>query len=531
MQEVTQTRVWRGWLFASVPLLFLYCPLGIQWLWQAYQEAVLLRESGMRFILSGRYPSVPLATNFVSLLPFATALVLAVLFFRWGAHQRPVVKSSLVFAALPWLLGTAHLLLLWRYGVLELDHDAGMGVGGAVTVAVGLGELLTEQASAAFGAALLLASLGAALALDASGVGLRQQARPRDATWTRGALLAGAAVCAFSIVSTACAGFASHAGASFFNQIAMTSLNEWPAEQDAFASRWAVLQAAQCVAAIAALLGLVAGARHRRASAFSKAERMTPWFVGALLAISGGAHLLGTRAVASNFARLVGVTDRGASSAALRGVENTGLPRFLKPVLSVTSEGVLVSGSFAARWDAGEAHVERALADYRQQRAVGILGEPVLPASLDVGVENSATLRAVACLGAAARRVGVAQLALAVGPEHEIPADTRRALSQISPLLGHAFSQRVSVLPLFLDDCRGSESAHVLTVELGQKAISQEGVSRPESCLSHSHCTRLRLTPNSTLDDLLRFLALARYARVEFESDLSQVCDSSAAPL
>lgn len=529
MQEVTQTRVWRGWLFASVPLVFLYCSLGIQWLWQAYQEAVLLRESGMRFILSGRYPSDPLATYFVSLLPFATALALAVLFFRWGAHQRPAVKRSLVLAALPWLLGTAHLLLLWRYGVLELHYYAGMG--GAVAVAAGLGELLTEQASAAFGAALLLASLGAALALDASGVGLREQARPRDATWTRGALLAGAAVCAFSIVSTACAGFASHAGASFFNQIAMTSLNEWTAEQDAFASRWAVLQAAQCVAAIAALLGLVAGARHRRASAFSKAERMTPWLVGALLAISSGAHLLGTRAVASNFARLVGVTDRGASSAALRGVENTGLPRFLKPVLSVTSEGVLVSGSFAARWDAGKAHVERALADYRRQRAVGILGEPVLPVSLDVGVENSATLRAVACLGAAARRVGVAQLVLAVGPEHEIPAETRRALSQISPLLGQAFSQRVSVLPLFLDDCRGSESAHVLTVELDQRAISQEGVSRPESCLSHSHCARLRLTPNSTLDDLLRFLAMDRYARVEFEPGLSQVCDSSAAPL
>ncbi|MFP2957166.1 hypothetical protein ACLEPN_04855 [Myxococcus sp. 1LA] len=149
--------------------------------------------------------------------------------------------------------------------------------------------------------------------------------------------------------------------------------------------------------------------------------------------------------MASDLARHVGVLNEGASSAALRVVANPGPLRSFKPVLSVMSEGVLVSGKLAARWNEGAVHFERVLTDYRRQRTLGLQGEPLLPVSLDVGVESTATLRAVACLGAAVQRVGSMQFTLAVGPKPEIPAETRSALSQIAPSLGQAFSRRVSV--------------------------------------------------------------------------------------
>ncbi|WIG96486.1 hypothetical protein [Myxococcus sp. SDU36] len=250
----------------------------------------------MQFILTSVYPPVPIATYVVRLMPFITALALAVLFYRWGAYQRPVVKRSLVLVALPWLLGSAHMVWLWRCD--DLRRVYGAGARSASTVAAGFANLLGMQAIAAGGAALLLASLGAVLALDVRGVGLQGQERKRDASWTRGALLATTLACVFAIVSIACAGLASHAGTSFLWEMARTGLVEWPAGQDASAIRWAALQAAQWVAAFAALLGLVAGALMRRASTTSKAGRMTPWFAGALLALSSGVHLLATRAVA-----------------------------------------------------------------------------------------------------------------------------------------------------------------------------------------------------------------------------------------
>ncbi|NVJ10812.1 hypothetical protein HUW63_37145, partial [Myxococcus sp. AM001] len=119
----------------------------------------------MQFILTSVYAPVPIATYIVRLMPFIVALALAVLFYRWGAYRRPVVKRSLVLVALPWLLGSAHMVWLWRYD--DLRRVYGTDARSAATVAAGFANLLGVQASAAGGAALLLASLGAVLALDA----------------------------------------------------------------------------------------------------------------------------------------------------------------------------------------------------------------------------------------------------------------------------------------------------------------------------------------------------------------------------
>jgi hypothetical protein len=528
MQHGTaSTRGWRPWLYASLPLFFLYGgALVIMFALAAQPEGV--QPPGGPFTLTDVHPVIPLQVRLVFLWTLATGPMLAWRFFRWGWRARTWLPGSLLLAALPWALGSALLLLGWRFHVLEFLYAAGRG--GPATVAAGLGEYLGAQAATAAASSLLLASLLTVLALEGSrarGSGGTSEEAASNQRWLRPLAISAALL---ALMSAGCAALVSFEGTTFFAGIAQQGLGGWSASTDEAAVRWAWLQSAQLASALAALLFLL---RLRVLTARSGARGGEWLWAAALLCVTHVAQLIASRIVLHEFAALTGAADPGPGSTPLWELGGAADDYALKPALSLAADGLNVSGVPFARWSEGTAQVQQRLTAYWNGRALDVGGQPRAFDELVMGLEKEVTLTSLTCLAETARRAGISTLSLAVGPEQTVPERTRRALGRVAPAMGEAFGSRVSVVSFRLAEprCRDSTAERRVVLTLGPASLPDEQeLDQPATRFTWT-CVELSLAANASVVDLLRFLSgPGTHSEVALgEQDLSR-CSASVMP-
>ncbi len=521
MTVQVHTRAWRGWLYASLPLVCLFAPAALFWAHELQPS-----PTSLPFTLDEYSYFIPFPTRVAMVSPFVAAIVLAAVFFRWGRLDRPALKRSLLLVALPWLVGSLHMLGYWRYGVLWMMAEAGgFGVG---TLTASAGELFALAASMAGASALLFISLLGVLTLDALGVGLmdsRPEAARRFRFLSRPAVLV---IVGLALASALCASLSSSAATAFFAAIAEEGLAGWSAALDDAAVRWAWLHGAQIVTAVAALLGLVALLRREHAAHRSvRMKRSSLVLAAALLGLVHGAGVLCERTVLYELAHFLETTGVSTSAQLLTG-EGEPVSYSLRPALSVNSQRLQLPGPRAVTWAGGVEHVREELAAYRQLQSIRVSGAEELPLSLVVGVGQGTSLTSVHCLADVASGLGMVGLDLATGPQHDVPVSTRRALGFVSPSLGHAFSQTVGITPLRFSrhGCEESEAEHRWALELGPPTGPDDATNvLAAGCRGHWDCIEVRLADNATMPDLLRLLQGAgRNAEVSFARSAAPGC-------
>jgi hypothetical protein len=137
-----KTRAWRGWLHGSLPPLFLYGPACAYALHQRL-EAERLRYQG-HFFVSDVCHYVPVTQRLLLAWLLFSPVLLAVVFYRWGKHQRPALKSSSLLIGLPWLLCSLYLVFQLEYGVVGLMATVGLPAS-LGTLAAGMAELMGSR--------------------------------------------------------------------------------------------------------------------------------------------------------------------------------------------------------------------------------------------------------------------------------------------------------------------------------------------------------------------------------------------------
>ncbi|WP_257453917.1 hypothetical protein [Archangium lipolyticum] len=538
MSTQRKTRDWRGWLYGSLPLLFLYGPVFAHELHEQY-EAAKRRHDGPFTLIGISHYTPFLEQLLLGWLRF-TPVLLAVIFYRWGKHQRPALKSSSLLIGLPWLLCSLYLCLQLKYGVVGLMVTVGLPESMG-TLAVGMASLMGVRFIVILGSMLLLGSLILALILDVAGVGLVPEPsgespgpRPEDAGTRRlgGLCLAGL------VVSGLCASLASSTAFDLLANIAQSNLETWDSTNDVLAERWSLLhllrQAALAVALLSSCFWLLRGLRAPRAPPVSLVTR---GFVLAVIVSAHGVDRMAERFIFREVERSGGIGGDDAHVATLLQAEVPNPAYVPPPALIAHPDGLSSPHGPRVAWSEGTEALARVLeAQHRDMTFFALSGRVTPPTWVPVALQEELPVQALASLLTAARHIGLESLELAVGPGHQPPASTKAALRRVGPEVALLFSAALPTVSLKVgtQDCDTSSPEKETWLELGpRRSLSpRTGTDKPETGTemgglafwrgNRMQCVRVWMKVGTEVADLLWLLGRARSngkALIELEAD------------
>ncbi|QRO00293.1 hypothetical protein JRI60_15320 [Archangium violaceum] len=520
-----KTRAWRGWLYASLPPLFLYGPACAYALHQRL-EAQRLQYDGHFFVSDvSRY--VPLTQRLLLTWLIFSPVLLAVIFYRWGKYQRPALKSSSLLIGLPWLLCSLYLFVHCKYGVVGLMATVGHASSWA-TLAIGLAELMSVRSIVILGCMLLLGALIVALILDVAGVGLVPEppgepsgSRPEDAGTKRlgGLCLAGL------VVNGVCASLASRTAFDLLAAVAQSGLATWDSTHDVLAERWSLLhllrQATLAVALLSSCIWLIRGLRAPRTHPVSLVTR---GFVLAIIVSAHGVDRMAERFIFREAERSSGIAGDDAHVATLIQAEVPNLRYVPPPALIAHPDGLSSPHGPRVAWSEGTEALARVLdAQQRHMTFFALSGQATPPPWIPVALQEGLPVPALTALVSAARHIGLESLALVVGPGHQPPASTKAALRRVGPEVAILFSAALPTVTLRVGNqgCGTSSPEKERWIELGpRRSLSPRvGTDRPEAGTdmggvafwrdNRTQCFRIWMKEGAEVPDLMWLLGLA----------------------